>query len=74
MNLSASPDPLIPSAEMRSNNRIPNRMGRKSLAIRSMPFHQQGDMSKLLTSLRMLDELKEAVAPWKYDFEAPDSS
>ncbi len=36
--------------------------------------HQQGDMDKLLTSLRMLDELKEAIAPWKYDFGAPDKS
>ncbi len=36
--------------------------------------HRQGDMGKLLTSLRMLDELKEAVAPWKYDFGAPDAS
>ncbi len=36
--------------------------------------HRQGDMSKLLTSLRMLDELKESIAPWKYDFGAPDKS
>ncbi len=36
--------------------------------------HQQGDMDKLLTSLRMLDELKESIAPWKYDFGAPDRS
>ena len=36
--------------------------------------HRQGDMGKLLTSLRILDELKEAVAPWKYDFGAPDAS
>ncbi len=36
--------------------------------------HRQGDMGKLLTSLRMLDELKEAIAPWKYDFGAPDKS
>ena len=36
--------------------------------------HRQGDMDKLLTSLRMLDELKESIAPWKYDFGAPDKS
>ena len=36
--------------------------------------HRQGDMGKLLTSLRMLDELKEAIAPWQYDFGAPDRS
>ncbi len=36
--------------------------------------HRQGDMGKLLTSLRMLDGLKEAIAPWKYDFGAPDAS
>ena len=36
--------------------------------------HRQGDMGKLLTSLRMLDELKETIAPWKYDFGAPDRS
>ncbi len=36
--------------------------------------HRQGDMDKLLTSLRMLDELKESIAPWKYDFDAPDRS
>ncbi len=36
--------------------------------------HRQGDMGKLLTSLRMLDELKEAIAPWEYDFGAPDRS
>ncbi len=36
--------------------------------------HQQGDMGKLLTSLRILDELKEAVATWMYDFGAPDRS
>ncbi len=36
--------------------------------------HRQGDIDKLLTSLRILDELKEAVAPWKYDFGAPDAS
>ncbi len=36
--------------------------------------HRQGDMGKLLASLRMLDELKEAIAPWKYDFGAPGAS
>ncbi len=36
--------------------------------------HRQCDMDKLLTSLRMLDELKESIAPWKYDFGAPDRS
>ena len=36
--------------------------------------HRQGDMGKLLTSLRILDELKEAIAPWQYDFGAPDRS
>ncbi len=36
--------------------------------------HRQGDMGKLLTSLRMLDELKEAIAPWKYDFGTADKS
>ena len=36
--------------------------------------HRQGDMGKLLTSLRMLDELTEAIAPWQYDFGAPDRS
>ncbi len=36
--------------------------------------HRQGDMGKLLASLRMLDELQEAIAPWKYDFGAPDAS
>ncbi len=36
--------------------------------------HRQGDMGKLLASLRMLDELQEAIAPWKYDFGAPDKS
>ncbi len=36
--------------------------------------HRQGDMGKLLTSLRILDELKEATAPWKYDFGAADKS
>ncbi len=36
--------------------------------------HRQGDMGKLLTSLRILDELKVATAPWKYDFDAPDAS
>ncbi len=36
--------------------------------------HRQGDMGELLTSLRMLDELKEAIAPWKYHFGAPDKS
>ncbi len=36
--------------------------------------HRQGDMDKLLTSLRILDELKESIAPWKYDFGAPDRS
>ncbi len=36
--------------------------------------HRQGDMGKLLTSLRILDELKEAIAPCKYDFGAPDRS
>ncbi len=39
-----------------------------------MEGHRQGDMGKLLTSLRILDELKEAIAPWKYDFRAPDRS
>ncbi len=36
--------------------------------------HRQGDMDKLLTSLRILDELKESIAPWRYDFGAPDRS
>ncbi len=36
--------------------------------------HQQGDMGKLLTSLRMLDDLKEAIAPYKYDFGTADKS
>ena len=36
--------------------------------------HRQGDIDKLLTSLRMLDELTEAIAPWPYDFGAPDRS
>ncbi len=36
--------------------------------------HRQGDMGKLLTSLRILDELKEATTPWKYDFDARDRS
>ncbi len=36
--------------------------------------HRTGDMGKLLTSLRILDDLKEATAPWKYDFDAPDRS
>ncbi|MFQ6017064.1 MAG: hypothetical protein ACE5KF_02615 [Kiloniellaceae bacterium] len=36
--------------------------------------HRQGDMVKLLASLRILDELKEAVAPWGYVFSALDGS
>ena len=36
--------------------------------------HRQGDIDKLLTSLRMLDELTESIAPWQYDFGAPDRS
>ncbi len=36
--------------------------------------HRQGDMGRLLTSLRILDELKEEVAPWVYSFSPPDAS
>ncbi len=36
--------------------------------------HQQGDIGKLLTSLRILDDLKGAIAPWKYDFGTFDKS
>ncbi len=36
--------------------------------------HRQGDMGKLLTSLRILDDLKESIAPWKYDFGGADKS
>ena len=36
--------------------------------------HRQGDIEQLLGSLRILDELKEAIAPWRYDFSAPDAS
>ncbi len=36
--------------------------------------HRQGDIDKLLTSLRILDELKVASAPWKYDFGTADKS
>ena len=36
--------------------------------------HRQGDMGKLLASLRILDELKEVVAPWGYNFSLPDAS
>ncbi len=36
--------------------------------------HRQGDMSKLLTSLRMLDDLKTEIAPWVYEFNPPDAS
>ncbi len=36
--------------------------------------HQQGDIGKLLTSLRILDDLKGAIAPWKYDFGTADKS
>ncbi len=39
-----------------------------------MEGHRQGDMGMLLASLRMLDELKVAIAPWKYDFSAPDAN
>ncbi len=36
--------------------------------------HRQGDMGKLLTSLGILDDLKEAIAPWKYDFGTADKA
>ncbi len=36
--------------------------------------HRQGDMGKLLTSLRILDELKAEIAPWIYEFRPPDAS
>ena len=36
--------------------------------------HRQGDMGKLLTSLRILDELKAEIAPWIYEFRSPDAS
>ncbi len=36
--------------------------------------HRQGDMGKLLTSLRILDELKTEIAPWIYEFSPSDAS
>ena len=36
--------------------------------------HRTGDMGKLLTSLGILDDLKEAIAPWKYDFGTADKA
>ena len=35
--------------------------------------HRQGDMDKLLVSLRFLDELKAEIAPWAYDFNRTDT-
>ena len=35
--------------------------------------HRQGDMDKLLVSLRFLDELKAQIAPWAYDFNRTDT-
>ncbi len=36
--------------------------------------HRQGDMGKLLASLRILDELTEELAPWVYNFNPPDAN
>ncbi len=36
--------------------------------------HRQGDMGQLLTSLRILDELKAEIAPWNYEFSPSDAS
>ncbi len=36
--------------------------------------HRQGDMGKLLASLRILDELTEELAPWVYKFNPPDAN
>ncbi len=36
--------------------------------------HREGNMTKLLASLRILDTLKVEIAPWVYDFDPPDAS
>lgn len=36
--------------------------------------HRQGDMAKLLASLRILDALNAELTPWAYDFSSPDAS
>ena len=36
--------------------------------------HRQGDMGKLLASLRILDELTGELAPWVYNFNPPDAN
>ena len=36
--------------------------------------HREGNMAKLLASLRILDTLTVAIAPWAHDFDPPDAS
>ena len=36
--------------------------------------HREGNMAKLLASLRILDALNADFAPWAYDFSSPDAS
>ena len=36
--------------------------------------HREGNMAKLLASLRILDALNAEFAPWEHDFHSPDGS
>ncbi len=36
--------------------------------------HREGNMPKLLASLRILDALNAEFAPWAYDFSPPDAN
>ncbi len=36
--------------------------------------HREGNMPKLLASLRILDGLNAEFAPWGYDFSPPDAN
>ncbi len=59
----SSPERINALTEMLSQGQSMHQLG-----------HRQGDMGKLLTSLRMLDDLKTEIAPWVYDFNPPDAS
>ncbi len=59
----SSPERISALMEMLSQGQSMHREG-----------HRQGDMGKLLTSLRILDELKAEIAPWIYEFRPPDAS
>ncbi len=62
--------------QLEESQSSPQRADLMKMASRGLSMHKvghrQGDMDKLLVSLRILDELKAEIAPWTYDFNRPD--